>query len=126
MKYSASAITKLDKFTIELDESADSDFWKHCSVHHVARLLGVCKDTVYEWAKTHEDFSDSLKKWQTIRDAKFLELRNKNGAWIFLAKNWLEMRDDQHVKVGNLDEGGFKVLVEKCLTDKRPSEGVDE
>ena len=126
MKYSESVITKLEKFTIELDGCADTDFWKHCSVQHIAKHLGICKDTVYTWNKDHGEFSDAFKKWQTVRDAKFLELRNKNSAWIFLAKNWLEMRDDQHLKIGNADASGFKVTVEKVITDRRPSEGDGE
>jgi len=28
----------------------------------------------------------------------FLELRQKSSAWIFLAKNWLEMTDEQSIK----------------------------
>ncbi|NIQ17325.1 MAG: hypothetical protein GTN43_00720 [Candidatus Aenigmarchaeota archaeon] len=97
MKYSEDILTKLKDFMDEMD-STPSSFWKHCSVHHIADLLGVHRDTIYDWEENHPEFSDTIKKWRERRNALFLELKQKNAAWIFLAKNWLGMRDKQEVE----------------------------
>jgi len=97
MKYNPDFIKKIEKFTKELT-SDSSNFWKHCSIHHIACLLGVHRDTIYEWQKKFPEFSDTIKKWEEKRNACFLELRQKNASWIFLAKNWLGMSDKQEVQ----------------------------
>ena len=90
-------IPKLEKFIGEMSASP-ATFWEHCSIHHIAVLLGVHRATIYEWQKKHLDFGDTIKKWEERRNALFLELKDKRGAWIFLAKNWLEMRDEQRIE----------------------------
>jgi hypothetical protein len=97
MKYSDETISKLEVFTREM--SADPDnFWKHSSVHHIAVLLNVHRATIYKWQKEYPEFSDTIKRWEEKRNALFLELRRKDGAWIFLAKNWLGMIDEQKIE----------------------------
>lgn len=95
MKYTPGTIPIIEKFT---DEMSLSNFWKHSSIHHIACLLGVCRKTVYNWEKEYPDLLHTIKKWEEKRNALFLELTNKNGAWIFLAKNWLEMTDKQEIQ----------------------------
>ena len=52
------------------------------------------------------------------RNALFLELKQKQAAWIFLAKNWLEMSDKQELE----HKGGVKtdntLVVEVVHTKK--------
>jgi len=97
MKYSPECIKKLEAFTAEMT-SESTNFWQHSSIHHIACLLSVHRDTIYAWKKDHPEFSDTIKRWEEKRNAMFLELRQKSSAWIFLAKNWLEMTDEQSIK----------------------------
>jgi len=98
MKYSEDCIKKLEEFTQKLNAESPQNFWKHCSVHHIACLLDVSRETIYAWEKKYPEFSDTIKRWKAKRNATFLELRNKNASWIFLAKNWLEMTDRQELE----------------------------
>lgn len=97
MKYSEEMIQKVGAFTREMT-AEPTNFWKHSSIHHIAVLLDVSRETIYAWQKKHPEFSDTIKKWEETRNALFLELRVKQGAWIFLAKNWLGMTDKQEVE----------------------------
>lgn len=87
-------IRAVEKFIQEMNLK---NFFESCGIEHVALLLGVCRDTIYEWAKIYPEFSDTIKKWETKRNALFyvLSMKMGTGAWIFLAKNWLGMRDEQ-------------------------------
>ena len=96
MKYSESVIVELDEFIDEMTDDP-SVFWKHCSVWHVALLLDVSRETIYAWREKYPRFSDTIKKWEVKRNALYLQLKKKDSAWIFIAKNWLEMRDTQHI-----------------------------
>lgn len=91
------ATEKIKKFTEEMTPEP-ANFWKHCSVHHIACLLGKCRKTIYNLQDKSEEFLHAIKKWEEKRNALFLELKMKNGAWIFLAKNWLEMSDRQEIE----------------------------
>jgi len=109
MKYNDDIIEALDAFLVEMTKQ---NFWQHCSVHHIAVLLGVHRDTIYEWKKSHSEFSDTIKEWEEKRNALFLELTNKQGAWIFLAKNWLGMSDNQTIEHSGGIKGDHKLTVE--------------
>ena len=98
-------------------------FLGFCGVEHIAQALGVCRDTIYEWKDKHPEFSYTIKRWETKRNALFysfmISKQMTPAVWIFLAKNWLGMRDKQEFEVGDELK---KILVEKVLTDKRPKE----
>ena len=99
MKYSKEVIPKLEKFIGEMSRgTTPTEFWKHSSVHHIAELLDVSRETIYAWKNKYPEFSDTIKKWEEIRNARFLELTRKDGAWIFVAKNWLGMTDKQEIE----------------------------
>lgn len=70
-------------------------FFLWCGVENVAHLLAVCRDTIYEWRSKHIEFDAVMKRWETKRNALFytLSLRLAPGVWIFLAKNWLGLKD---------------------------------
>jgi len=112
MKYEGeTTIQKVKDFTWEMS-SVTTTFWKHCSIHHIACLLGVTRSTIYEWMKKYPDFSDTIKRWEDKRNALFLELPKKDGAWIFIAKNWLDMRDNQAIEHGGEIKTDSKLTVE--------------
>ena len=117
MKYNSKMLKKLEAFVAEMDES---NFWKHCSIHHIACLFGCHRTSIYGWIKDEDKvgLSTLLKKWEEKRNALFLELRRKDGAWIFLAKNWLEMTDKQETA----HSGDIRIKVEKTITDIRPDD----
>ena len=119
MKYNSSHIQTLATF---INDMNTSNFWKHSSVHHIACLLGVCRDTIYEWQKQYPEFSDTIKRWEEKRNATFLELRDKNSAWIFLAKNWLGMIDEQKIK----QKHEFEPLTVIINKDGDEPEGANE
>ena len=99
MKYSEETIPKLEKFIGEMSGgTSPTDFWKHSSIHHIAVLLDVSRETIYAWRKKYPEFSDTKKRWEEVRNARFLELTRKDGAWIFVAKNWLGMTDKQEIE----------------------------
>ena len=98
MKYSEETIPKLEKFIGEMSVLTPQDFWSHCSVHHLATLLDISRETVYAWQKKYPEFSDTIKRWEEKRNALFFQLNRKDGAWIFLAKNWLGMTDKQEIE----------------------------
>jgi hypothetical protein len=119
MKYNLELIPKLEAFIAEMDES---NFWKHCSIHHIACLLDVHRTTIWRWSEDEDkaEFATLIKKWEEKRNALFLEIKRKDVAWIFLAKNWLEMRDRQETE--HNFPGELRVKVEKITTDIRPDE----
>jgi hypothetical protein len=81
------------------DEMSVQNFNAHCSVAHLACLLGVVERTVYRWAEAHDEFSQAVKRWETKRNALLYEVRGMSDArWIFSAKNWAGMRDKQEVE----------------------------
>lgn len=91
------------------------------SVAGAAGDLGVCRDTIYHWAKTHPEFSDAMKRAKAA-SAQWWESRlrdiatGKDGnaaAAIFGLKNRVsdEWRDKHEV---DADVGlTFKTIIEK-------------
>lgn len=61
---------------------------------------------------------DGLEKW-----AKESQ-RNRSAFYGWVISKLLPALQD--VKIGNADEDGFKIVVEKVVTDKRPVEGADD
>jgi hypothetical protein len=80
--------------------STPSDFLQLCGMEQLADSLDVSRDTLYEWAKEHDEFSDALKGWLCARNACFYRMAKAlpPAIWIFLAKNWLGMRDKQIIE----------------------------
>lgn len=85
--------------------------------------IGVCRDTVYEWANTHSEFSDAIKKgrvkgqgvWER-RLANQAVTGSGNTATIFAMKNLYQ--DDWADKIVNEHTGkDGKPIEVKTLAD---------
>lgn len=94
----------LGELTCELVEDLANvityrNFFSYCSVEHVAEILSVSRDTIYEWTTKYPEFSKIMDRWEQKRNSVFYEFvvdrDMKPGVWIFLAKNWLGMKDEQ-------------------------------
>lgn len=91
-----------DEKTCELVEAiietmGSRNFFSYCSVEHVAEILGIHRDTIYEWNEKHPEFAAAINHWEQKRNALFYPLTRtlKPAIWIFLAKNWLGLKDEQ-------------------------------
>ena len=88
-----------DKFTKETIKLVPN---KLPFISAFARKIGVCTDTLYEWEKVHEDFSETMKKARELQK-EFLIHNSLQGlynstAFIFTAKNITDMRDKQEIE----------------------------
>jgi len=88
----------------------------------VAAKLGICRDTMHEWAKRHPEFSDAIKKGEHLSEAWWCKLGRKGAAgeadinptvWIFNMKNRFGWRDKQDVTTdgGKLPHGPMEVVI---------------
>ena len=75
-------------------------FFEWCSVEHIAQALGVHRDTINEWRSKYAEFEDAMERWVLKRNTLFYLFCRvlQPGVWIFLAKNWLGMRDQHFVE----------------------------
>jgi hypothetical protein len=90
-----------------------------------AGSIGVCADTVFEWAKVHPEFSDS-KKLAYERNRVFWETQGIDGlrssknnsfnatVWIFNMKNRFRWRDRVEHS-GGIEIDGTRKKLEKLL-----------
>ncbi len=88
--------------------------------------IGVCHDTIIEWAKVHPEFSDAVKRGKAARTSSLErgllenELGPKVTARIFALKNASpEEWRDRH-EVTGADGGPLQVIVQKFSDE--PSE----
>lgn len=95
------------------------NFAQYCSVYHLAVLLGVHVDSVYEWQKRHPEFSDAIKRWEAKRNATAFEFRGWSDArWIFCMKNWTGMTDRHDIDMPR----DFTIKIQRIITDQKPGE----
>lgn len=87
----------LDKITEEMTKENFNEF---CAVDHIAYILGINRDTVFEWRKTHPTFDDAMERWEQRRNGLWYQFFKDvhPGVWIFGAKNWLGMKDQQYIE----------------------------
>lgn len=73
-------------------------------ISQFAREIGVSKDTLYEWAKIHPEFSDSLKEVKLLQEEHLVTCGLKGlfnpSAFIFSSKNMIGWRDKQEHDIG--------------------------
>jgi len=111
-KYNADIIGKVEVAADMLRTKPES-FLSGCGIEQIADSLGVCTDTVYEWAKVYPEFSEALKAWQTTRDATLYKLAKTlpPAIWIFMTKNMLRWRDNQAVEHSGAIKTGDKLTI---------------
>lgn len=67
--------------------------------------IGVCVDTLNEWTKVHEEFSEAYKKCKNLQKDMLNDLAMRgfyNPTYtIFVAKNITDMRDKQEIEATN-------------------------
>lgn len=108
--YKEEHVQTIEKFTEEMNTG---NFEQHCSVYHLAVKLDVCRDTIYEWKRQHEEFSYTIKKWEARRTALHFEKVGDYhpSIWIFRSKNWAKMSDKQeHKHEHELGDKAAKVI----------------
>jgi orotate phosphoribosyltransferase-like protein len=99
------------KYRKEYCSKAIKLFSEGKSVIQIAAELNVSRDTIYEWQKTHSEFSDSIKRgmakseayWEHLLQGAAAGLVNINSAaLIFLLKNRFQWTDrvDQNISGG--------------------------
>ena len=61
------AIGKYQKWVSE-EHLAEVERWKRhgLSNEQIAKNIGICEDTFYEWVKTHPEFSEAIKKGLSV------------------------------------------------------------
>jgi hypothetical protein len=95
------------------------NFERYCSIFHIAVILGVHVDTLYEWQKQHAEFSEAIKRWETKRNAVAHEFKRWSDArWIFCMKNWTGMSDKQSIDMPQ----EFTIKIQRIITDRKPEE----
>jgi len=105
------------KFNKDVDNFTNGmsleNFSERCGVEHIALLLEVHRDTIYEWKKQHAGFSDTIKRWEAKRNTLFYGFIQlyPQAVWIFLAKNWLGLSDKQQVEVSGSKENPLEVCM---------------
>lgn len=92
----------------------------------VAAKLGISRDTLYEWAKSYGDFSDSIKRgemesyffWEKAGiDGMRGRIKGFNPAvWIFVMKNRFRWRDQVQPEVEDEAENKEKLVTHESLS----------
>jgi len=82
-------------------------FLSCCTQAQIADMLDIAESTLYEWANQYPEFSESLKRWETARNATLPKLAKTlpPAIWIFKAKNMLGWRDAKDVNLSGKDGG---------------------
>jgi len=88
-------------------------------VAHWASAIGVCRDSLYEWAEKHKDFSDALKIAAEIRETWWVDqaARQANGGMgnagitkFILASNFgMKERADNSVTIAHATDGKIEL-----------------
>ena len=123
---------KLSEKVDEYLESCGSNNLKLPQVADFARFIGISRDTAYEWASKHPEFSDTIKK---IKDYQRIDLIN-NGLYsskevsatmaIFLLKVNHGMIETERKQLVGENNGPVEIRIveddENRITDKKLSE----
>lgn len=123
-KYGPDIIPKVNAAADLLRQKPEA-FLSGCGVAQLADALGVCTDTVYEWAKVHPEFSEAVKMWTTTRDATLYKLAKTlpPAIWIFMCKNMLGWGDKQEIAHSGSIKTADKLIIEVVHTRPEKVEG---
>lgn len=107
--------TKFDPKMIE-----EAEFFANIGLpqRDMAKFWGVSEDSITRWKKRYPEFAEALKRGEANRNITLLRAMMKNAIergnttmQIFLAKNWLGMRDDIESR-GGLGLSGEQIIYE--------------
>jgi hypothetical protein len=97
------------------------------SFESFASQVGVDRDTIYEWAKVHPNFSDAKKQGREAQLFFFERLgieackgriEDFNGtAFVWLTKNMLGWKDKTNIEITGKDGGPVRGLTMHLLAD---------
>lgn len=135
------------KYDPRLCDLALSYLSKGYSKQALAGKLGISRETLYEWCRTHEDFSDTIKKGEA-KSLMFWEEKGMDGmmgktkgfnsiVWIFTMKNRFGWSDQGYVEEKVVESSkdlespdetlkrilkthGYQLAVKYGLTSKTP------
>jgi len=99
---------------------------KGFSTESVAGLLGICKDTLYEWKKQHDNFSDAIQKgnelsrlfWEKTAVENITHTKDgkqvNTALWIFNMKNSFKWQEKPESEIAEKDNNiNLNITVEK-------------
>lgn len=84
---------------VEINYEAPTDF---PTISSFAISIGVSRDTLYEWTKKHQEFSDTFKRAKDFQE-RYLTINGLKGLiqgnfGIFTAKNVIDWRDKSEIE----------------------------
>jgi hypothetical protein len=102
-----------DQFVIEAEGLAQTGLPQK----QMAAFWGISEDSITRWKDEHPAFAEALKKGEAARNIKLLQAMFTNATekmqpalQIFLAKNWLGMKDVTDLALGS-GEFPIKVMI---------------
>lgn len=98
----------------------------------VAARLGIAKDTLYEWAKIHKEFSDAIKEglslsqlfWEDLGKELVLQGQGNATAWIFNMKNRFREEWSDTVKQELTGKDGGPIPILGGITQKESEKEI--
>lgn len=127
-EFHQSMVARVEKITENLSLG---NFFDWCGIESIAVEFGTCTETIRLWGKKYPDFFVAIKKWEAKRNHIFYRHSSKlpPGVWVFIAKNWLAMRDtfDTRLTGGQGLEGepDLPVTIKIITRDGHPNKDAD-
>ena len=93
------------------------------SILHLARSLNVSRQTIYQWAVDHKEFSDTLDKGKDLAEAYWMDQGERGlwnegkgitfnaPVWKYFMANRFDWRDKQEVEQTNEDVTPDRILL---------------
>lgn len=127
-EYQKSMVARVNQITRNLSLG---NFFDWCGMESIAIALDVTREYLYKWMKKYPDLEYSIKKWAEKRNHIFYRHSSKlpPGVWVFIAKNWLAMRDtfDTRLTGGQGLEGApdLPVTIKIITRDGHPNKDAN-
>lgn len=99
------------KYSEELTEKICKHLKKGNTVTTTCQAVGIHKDTFYDWMKKKSDFSDAIKKAQSIADKKVENALFKMATGTFK----YEERHYESIYIDKIKPGTLKKTIKKTL-----------
>jgi hypothetical protein len=107
------------------------NFFDWCGIESIAVEFKTCSETIWRWTKKYPDFCNAIKNWASKRNHIFYRHSSKlpPGVWVFIAKNWLAMRDTFDTRLtggGGLEgEPDLPVTIKIVTRDGHPNKDAN-